>query len=139
MHYCRTPVLGTRQYRCEPCSYEKTVYNSCGDRNCPNCSGAKRRDWLEKTRELVAPGVTCFQVIFTLPEELSSLALGNRKEMYDLLFQVAWRCLSRKIEKRMFKYLARYMTGGPISDLRILGEKDGRIWFLARSLKKGEG
>ncbi|XZE22286.1 IS91 family transposase [Pirellulaceae bacterium SH449] len=255
MHYCRTPVLGTRQYRCVPCNYEKTVYNSCGDRNCPNCSGAKRRDWLDKTRELVAPGVTYFQVIFTLPEELSSLALGNRKEMYDLLFQVAWRCLSRKIEKelgirsagqavlhtwnqrlghhphvhlavpgngpsldgtrwvackttkdgqpflvdnkelsaefrkeflseleilisknkirieepgyiaevlndlaernwnvfierppkpdmpaeRMFKYLARYMTGGPISDLRILGEKDGRIWFLARSLRKGEG
>jgi hypothetical protein len=101
MHYCRTPVLGTRHYRCDPCDFEKTVYNSCGDRNCPNCSGAKRRDWLDKTRELVAPGVTYFQVVFTLPAELSSLALGNRKEMYDLLFRVAWSCLSRKIEKEL--------------------------------------
>ncbi|XZE18996.1 transposase [Pirellulaceae bacterium SH449] len=50
---------------------------------------------------LSLPGVTYFQVIFTLPEELSALALGNRKEMYDLLFQVAWRCLSRKIEKEL--------------------------------------
>ncbi len=27
---------------------------------------------------------------------------------------------------RVLKYLARYLTGGPISDLRIIGDEDGR-------------
>lgn len=39
----------------------------------------------------------------------------------------------------MLKYLTRYLTGGPISDRRIVGEKDGRIYFMARSKRKGEG
>jgi len=38
---------------------------------------------------------------------------------------------------QMLKYLTRYLTGGPISDRRIIGEKDGRIFFLARSKTKG--
>jgi hypothetical protein len=32
-------------------------------------------------------------VVFTLPDQLSSLALGNRKEIYDLLFRSAWKTL----------------------------------------------
>jgi len=39
----------------------------------------------------------------------------------------------------MLKYLTRYLTGGPISDRRIVGEKDGRVYFMARSKRKGEG
>jgi Putative transposase/Transposase zinc-binding domain len=260
MHFCRSTALGKRVYRCDPCNYETTVFNSCGDRNCPQCSGAKRSDWLDSTLQLTIPQATYFQVVFTLPESLSSLALGNRKEIYNLLFETAWESLRAKIEqdlgiqaagvavlhtwnqrlghhphvhmmvpgngpsldgkrwldcrmvwcrktrrmkpflvdnkelgrdfrdlflnrltKRieqgkialeeagyiadvigelrlkdwvafiegppkpdcppsvMLKYLTRYLTGGPISNRRIVGEKDGRIWFLARSKKKGEG
>ena len=36
--------------------------------------------------ELILDGVDHFQVVFTLPSELSRLALGNRKAIYDLLF-----------------------------------------------------
>lgn len=39
----------------------------------------------------------------------------------------------------MLKYLTRYLTGGPISDRRIVCERDGRIYFTARSKRKGEG
>ena len=39
----------------------------------------------------------------------------------------------------MLKYLTRYLTGGPISDRRIVGEKDGRVYFMARSKRKSEG
>ena len=31
---------------------------------------------------------------------------------------------------RLLKYLTRYITGGPISDKRIVGEKGGRIYFM---------
>ena len=94
---CRTAALGGRRYRCETCESECTVYNSCGDRHCPQCSGAKRTDWLTSTSELLLPGVRYFQVVFTIPDKLSSLALGNRRVMYDLLFQSAWRSLSEVI------------------------------------------
>jgi hypothetical protein len=260
MHFCRTTAMGKRVYRCEPCNYETTVFNSCGDRNCPQCTGAKRRDWLDETMRLTMPQATYFQLVFTLPATLSSLALGNRTEIYDLLFETAWASLRAKIEKdlgiqaagvavlhtwnqrlghhphihlmvpgsgpsldgqrwvncrmqwcrktkqmkpflvdnkelgrdfrdlflgrlaklvaqekikieeagyiadligelrlqdwvafiegppkpdcppsQMLKYLTRYLTGGPISNGRIVGERDGRIYFMARSKRKGQG
>ncbi len=39
----------------------------------------------------------------------------------------------------MLKYLTKYLTGGPISDKRIVGEEGGRIYFKARSEHKGGG
>lgn len=73
------------------------MYNSCGDRHCPQCGGAKRSDWVASTSQLLLEGVPYFQVVFTIPSELSSLALGNRREMYDLLFRSAWKSLQRTI------------------------------------------
>jgi hypothetical protein len=92
---CRTSALGGRRYRCGGCANECVVYNSCGDRHCPTCSGAKRSDWLDSASELILDGVDYFQVVFTLPSELSRLALGNRREIYDLLFASAWSALSQ--------------------------------------------
>ncbi len=95
---CRTAALGGRRYRCGSCDHECTVYNSCGDRHCPQCSGAKRADWLTSAGKLLLPGVDYFQVVFTMPDKLSSLALGNRREIYNLLFHSAWRALREVIE-----------------------------------------
>jgi hypothetical protein len=91
---CRTPILKERRFRCPQCDYQSVLYNSCTDRNCPQCSGARRRDWLEKSSQLLLPGIHYFQVIFTLPDQLSGLILGNRKELYALLFRSAWRALN---------------------------------------------
>jgi predicted RNA-binding Zn-ribbon protein involved in translation (DUF1610 family) len=94
---CRTRALGSHVFRCNSCQSETPIYNSCGDRHCPQCSGAKRADWLDSTCKLLIPGVTYFQVVFTLPEELSALSLGNRREIYNLLFHSAWRALRDQI------------------------------------------
>ncbi|TWT93492.1 IS91 family transposase [Neorhodopirellula pilleata] len=94
---CRTRALGGHVYRCRGCQSETPLYNSCGDRHCPQCSGAKRADWLDSTSELLVPGVTYFQVVFTLPEELAALSLGNRREIYNLLFHSAWQALRDQI------------------------------------------
>jgi len=90
---CRTPALGDHWYRCDDCDSECHVYNSCGDRHCPLCAGAKRADWLTSTSTLLRPGIRYFQVVFTIPDTLSSLALGNRREIYNLLFHSAWQSL----------------------------------------------
>ena len=97
--FCRTADLGSRNYQCNGCDYSRTVYNSCGDRNCPQCSGARRSTWLDKTTKLIEPEVTYFQVVATLPDKLSPLTLGNREEVYHLLYSASWEVLKAKIEK----------------------------------------
>ena len=95
---CRTPALGGHVYACRTCDHRVVVRNSCGDRHCPQCSGARRRDWLDSSAKLLLPGVTYYQVVFTMPDRLSSLTLGNRRVMFDLLFRTAWQALRQTIE-----------------------------------------
>ena len=95
---CRTHALGGRKFRCQDCGETSSRYNSCGDRHCPQCSGSKRVDFYEKASKLLLPGVVYYQVVFTLPSELSELALANRNEMADLLVGSAWKSLSRNIK-----------------------------------------
>jgi len=40
-----------------------------------------------------------YQVVFTLPEVLSTLALANRQEIAELLFSAAWKALKKTITK----------------------------------------
>ncbi len=95
---CRTAALGGHRYRCVDCEHECVIYNSCGDRHCPTCSGAKRADWMDSSSQLILDGVDYFQVVFTLPGDLSRLALGNRRAIYDLLFASAWSALKKTIQ-----------------------------------------
>lgn len=96
---CRTAALRGHLYKCNSCQREINVYNSCGDRHCPQCGGAKRADWMAKNTEVILPGVPYFQVIFTLPDKLSSLILGNRAALYNLLFQAAWKALHNELRR----------------------------------------
>ncbi|HWM94458.1 MAG TPA: IS91 family transposase [Thermoanaerobaculia bacterium] len=89
---CRTAVLGGHLYRCEKCGSEKNVYNSCRNRHCPKCQNLEKERWLEKRRNELLP-VPYFHVVFTLPEELNVLALGNPEVIYDLLFASASQTL----------------------------------------------
>ena len=45
----------------------------------PAVSGGKRADWLALTAQLLVSGNKYCQVVFTIPDKLSSLALGNRR------------------------------------------------------------
>lgn len=94
---CRTRALGGRTYQCDACDGVSEVYHSCGDRHCPVCSGRKRHDFAARAEQLILESVTYYQVVFTLPSELSELALANRLEMADLLFTAAWKSLRKTI------------------------------------------
>lgn len=82
---CRTASLGGHVLACSHCSEITYHYHSCGDRHCPSCGGTKRAAWLERQQRDLLP-VPYFHLVFTLPHELSALALGNRQRLYDLLF-----------------------------------------------------
>jgi len=93
---CRTAALGGHVYRCDHCGAERIAYNACRDRHCPSCLGHKRASWLRaRTAELLP--VPYFHVVFTVPEEIAALALGNKKVVYAILFRAVaetLRCLA---------------------------------------------
>jgi hypothetical protein len=89
---CRTPALGGHVAQCDHCGELRYHYHSYGNRSCPQCGGGKRAAWLARCQADLLP-VPYFHVVFTLPHELSALALGNRALMYELLFDSAKQTL----------------------------------------------
>jgi hypothetical protein len=85
---CHTAALGGHLYRCEACGAEHPAYNSCGNRHCPSCLGHKSAKWLEERSAELLP-VPYFHVVFTVPEEIAALALGNKETLYGILFAAA--------------------------------------------------
>lgn len=88
IEHCRTSTLGGHLDRCSRCGHRVISYNSCRNRHCPKCLTRARDQWLaERRRELLPVGY--FHVVFTIPHELSWLALQNKKVVYDLLFRTS--------------------------------------------------
>ena len=70
------------------CGHQAISYNSCRNRHCPRCQGIARSRWLSRRRAELLP-VSYFHIVFTLPHELSALALQNKRLLYDLLFRTS--------------------------------------------------
>ena len=85
---CHTAALGGHLYVCDACGVERPAYNSCGNRHCPSCLGHKSAAWLEDRTEELLP-VPYFHVVFTVPDAIAALALGNKKAVYSILFRAA--------------------------------------------------
>ena len=90
---CRTAALGGHLDQCSRCGHRAISFHSCRNRHCPKCQTNARNKWLAaRSEELL--GVSYFHVVFTLPHELSALALQNKRVLYDLLFQSSAATLS---------------------------------------------
>jgi len=85
---CRTAALGGHRDQCSGCGHQATSYNSCRNRHCPKCQGNARARWLAARSAELLP-VPYFHIVFTLPHELSALALQNKRLLYDLLFRTS--------------------------------------------------
>ena len=72
--------------------YRTTSYNSCRDRHCPKCQSGARDKWILARQSELLP-VAYVHVVFTLPHQLSPLALQNKKVLYDLLFRASTETL----------------------------------------------
>jgi hypothetical protein len=83
---CQTEQLGAHQYQCQSCKETQTHYHSCRNRHCPHCQGYKSMQWVQsRTDELLA--VNYFHAVFTIPSELNSFALRNKKVLYSILYR----------------------------------------------------
>ncbi len=89
---CRTPCLGGHIDRCDHCGAMRVTYHSCRNRHCPTCQHMPRERWLEQRKREILPA-DYFHVVFTLPHELNSVVLNNKKVMFTILFKAASQTL----------------------------------------------
>jgi hypothetical protein len=89
---CRTARLGGQIERCDHCGTVRITYHSCRNRHCPKCQHMPRERWLEKRKDELLP-TSYFHVVFTLPHELNTIILNNKKVMLNCLFAAASKTL----------------------------------------------
>jgi hypothetical protein len=91
---CKTSELGFHLYQCSEadCAQYKYQYHSCHNRHCPQCGGFQKQEWIEQRRRELLP-IGYYHVVFTLPHELNSIILGNRKQLFKLLFDASAQTL----------------------------------------------
>ena len=84
---CRTAALGGHLDQCTRCGHRATIsYNSCRNRHCPKCQTAARERWIAARQRELLPA-RYVHVVFTLPRQLGSLTLQNKKVVYGLLLR----------------------------------------------------
>jgi len=82
---CRTAKLGGHVEQCNLCGFEQIAYNSCRDRHCPKCQTLTKEQWLnDRKAELLPCGY--FHLVFTLPHELNTIILSNKRTTFNILF-----------------------------------------------------
>ena len=95
---CRTASLGYHLLACEAekkaqgCGHSHIQFHSCGNRHCPNCGSLRGEEWVESRKAELLPG-SYFHCVFTVPEALNGLILGNRKAMFKLLMDASAQTL----------------------------------------------
>ncbi len=78
----------------------------------------KKEEWIESRMAELLP-VKYFHMVFTLPHELNTLVMGNRKSLYNLLLETSWYTLQKFSKDE--KYLGA--TPGVISVLHTWGQQ----------------
>ncbi len=117
---CRTADFGYHAYRCSDsnCGAMQYVYHSCRNRHCPGCGNSKKEEWIEARMKELLP-VKYYHAVFTIPHQLNSLVMGNRKAMFTLLFDA--------VSYTLLKFAAdeRYLAAQPgiISVLHTWGQQ----------------
>jgi hypothetical protein len=115
IHKCRTSALGGHIDFCDCCGEQRISYNSCGNRHCPKCQGAKQALWVED-RMNDALDVKYFHIVFTVPEELNQICLLESNQFYKTLFECVWSVLQQ------FGYTRYGVESGAICVLHTWGQ-----------------
>jgi len=85
---CRTAALGGHVDECSGCGRQVISFNSCRNRHCPKCQANARDRWIQAREKELLP-TRYVHMVFTLPRQLSPLALQNKREIYALLFRAS--------------------------------------------------
>src|ERR1051326_1552776 len=83
---CRTAALGGQIEQCDQCGHRRFSYRSCPNRHCPKCQSLARAEWIQH-RQAELLDCEYFHVVFTVPEEIASIAYQNKEVVYSILFR----------------------------------------------------
>jgi Putative transposase/Transposase zinc-binding domain len=89
---CGTGILGWYLKECDECGQRFASGKQCHDRNCPTCGAKRAIEWV-KAREGELLPCSYFHSVFTLPDELRTLAQENEALIYNLLFTSSRKAL----------------------------------------------
>lgn len=91
---CHTSALGYHHYQCSDpaCGHVHFQYHGCRNRHCPHCGASRSRKWMEERMGELLP-VKYYHTVFTLPDELKTIAYINQRKVYKLLFDASAHCL----------------------------------------------
>lgn len=81
---CKTRDMGCNVSVCDECGHTETHFNSCRNRNCPNCQAILKELWVDKRRAEVIDA-PYYHVVFTIPHDLNSLVYCNQELLYSLM------------------------------------------------------
>ena len=115
---CHTKDCGLNHMVCTECGYETEHYNSCRNRNCPNCQAILKEIWIDARKAEVIDGAY-FHCVFTLPCELNPLIYSNQKLLYGLMHRCSADTILELAADK--KYLGA--TPGIIQVLHTWGQK----------------
>jgi hypothetical protein len=85
---CKTDELGFHQYVCPKCGHLKKVPHTCKSRFCSSCGKVAVDNWAQ-TSISKFPDIQYRHIVFTLPEQLRTLCLLNRRLLLNALFKLA--------------------------------------------------
>ncbi len=85
---CKTDELGFHQYACPKCGHTQKIPHTCKSRFCSSCGKIAVDNWAQKSISKF-PDIEYRHIIFTLPEQLRTLCILNRKLMLNALFKLA--------------------------------------------------
>src|SRR5215471_13665780 len=83
---CRTAALGGQIEQCDQCGHQRICYRSCRNRHCPKCQSLARAEWIQR-RQAELLDCEYFHVVFTVPEEIATIAYQNKAVVYGILFR----------------------------------------------------
>ena len=81
---CKSPSMGCSVSSCQDCGHVSIHYNSCRNRNCPNCQAVLKEVWID-SRKAEIIDAPYFHVVFTVPAELNPLIYAGQELLYSLM------------------------------------------------------
>lgn len=99
---CRTDACGLHTDICEQCGDIQTYYNSCGNRNCPQCQAVKREKWIHKEKYNTLDHIKYFHTVFTIPSQLHIVFLLNPVVCYNLLFKASADTIKKAAKDKQY-------------------------------------
>ncbi|MFN3685044.1 MAG: transposase [Fimbriimonadaceae bacterium] len=85
MSLCRSGEYGYAKLACNACGHEAWRPRGCGLRHCPSCGQTRADAWIDE-RKLEMLDCPYFQLVFSLPPALHTLAKNNQSRIYSLFF-----------------------------------------------------